>query len=86
MRVHNASGLHVPRLKGLKESKIKISIGGEIKKIQTFQVAGKLCIVISVARTPSNTLQVRRIAKDAKEMIGTYLPKAQIGCSAVVNA
>jgi hypothetical protein len=86
MSVLDASGLHVTRLKGFKRSNLEVPVNRKFKKIHTLQVARQLSVFVSVASSPSTALQICRIAVDTKEMIGTYLPKTEIGISTVVKA
>jgi hypothetical protein len=91
MGVHDASGLHVTRLKRLKGSNLEVSVNRPFKEWvwkfhRNVQIARQLGVLISVAGSASTAFQICHIAVDAKEMIGTHLPKAQIGITTVVNA
>jgi hypothetical protein len=86
MSVHDASGLHMARLKGLKRSNLEICINRGFEKIQMLQAARQFGVVVAAAIPASIAFQISQTAVDTKEMIGAYLPKAQIGVPAVVNA
>jgi hypothetical protein len=87
MSIHNASGLHMARLKGLKRSNVEICINGGFKKIQMFEATRQFRFLAVVAAAPASAaFQILGIAVDTEEMVGAYLPKPQIRISAVVNA
>ena len=78
-------------LKGFEHSNIEVTIDRVLeerirKHSKAIHIARQLSVLIPLALFAPNALQVRRIAEDAEEMLAAYLPQAQIGVTAVVDA
>lgn len=83
--IDDTCGLHVTWLERFKQSNLEITVDGGSEKIQAFQTAGQFSVRISFACPASDASQIRRIAVNAKEMVGANLPKSQVWIPPVID-
>ncbi|HXE09607.1 MAG TPA: hypothetical protein VN612_17015 [Acidobacteriaceae bacterium] len=73
------------RSEGFKRAKLEIAVGPKVEEIN-FEISRNRSVLIFIAASFTRTVQVTPIPEYAVDMVGAYMPDAQIWIATVIDA